>query len=472
MEPERFHWDDTQSVEKRAAQIFKQHAEELNLWISQRFAILMALQWIMGIVFAVYVSPQTWAGSRSQIHIHVYAAIFLGGMIASFPIFCALYRSKHWLTPHVIAIGQMLASALLIHLTGGRIETHFHVFGSLAFLAYYKDWKVILSATAVVAFDHAFRGIYWPESVYGITVVQPWRFLEHAGWVVFEDIFLLNSIAEGLKDVRRAALRQAELEIVNSLIETKVQERTTALALANKKISENQKQLTQSEKMSAVGQLAAGVAHEINNPLGIILGFAQGLAQRLKAGDVLEVPIKSIEREALRCKNLVQDLLTFSRAYQQNQVPMDLNLAIEGSLSLINASSKMNSVEIHKDLGPSLPQIIGNLNQIQQIVINLANNAIDAMPKGGVLGVQTSVQSNDGYTWIQLIISDTGKGIDKEIQSKIFDPFFTTKPVGKGTGLGLSLVYDIVKKHSGSIDLESEPGLTRFRIKFPKIENL
>src|SRR5688572_15222679 len=128
------------------------------------------------------------------------------------PILLAIFRPGTALTRYVIAASQMLSSALLIHLTGGRIETHFHVFGSLAFLAFYLDWKVILTATVVVAADHFARGVFWPESVYGVANPEWWRFLEHAGWVAFEDVFLIWSCIFGQREFRVAAERQAEME--------------------------------------------------------------------------------------------------------------------------------------------------------------------------------------------------------------------------------------------------------------------
>src|SRR5207302_3533886 len=124
------------------------------------------------------------------------AALFLGGLIIVLPVGLAAFRPGNIWTRHTIGIGQMLMGALLIHLTGGRIETHFHVFGSLAFLAFYRDWRVLLSATTVVAADHFFRGVYAPQSVYGTPSAEWWRWLEHAGWVVFEDIFLTVSILQ------------------------------------------------------------------------------------------------------------------------------------------------------------------------------------------------------------------------------------------------------------------------------------
>src|SRR5205814_10316677 len=153
-------------------------------------AFLMGVQWVFGIVAALIISPRTWAGMGSQVHPHVWAAVILGGILSTPPILLAVFLPGRALTRYVISIAQMLWSALLIHLTGGRIETHFHVFGSLAFLAFYRDWKVLVPATVVVAADHLVRQLYWPESVYGVSSPEWWRFLEHAGWVIFADIFL------------------------------------------------------------------------------------------------------------------------------------------------------------------------------------------------------------------------------------------------------------------------------------------
>ncbi|MBI3307680.1 MAG: PAS domain S-box protein [Candidatus Omnitrophica bacterium] len=213
----------------------------------------------------------------------------------------------------------------------------------------------------------------------------------------------------------------------------------------------------QSEKMAAIGQLAGGVAHEINNPLGIILGFSQNIVKRVKPGDPFELPLKSIEREAVRCKNLVQDLLTFSRIGKVEKESIDLKEAIEGALSLVLAQSKIKNVELIKEF-TEVPRVIANKNQIQQVIINLSNNAMDAMPKGGKLIIRlkkTKMEQQDG---VEIQVADTGQGIPPEIRSKIFNPFFTTKDIGKGTGLGLSLVYEIVEKHQGVIRFDSEVG--------------
>lgn len=443
------------------------------------FAVLMVIQWVLAIGTALWISPRTWAGTNFQVHLHVWATLFLGGALTFYPVYLALTHTGQTLTRHVIGVSQMLMSALLIHLTGGRIETHFHVFGSLAFLAFYRDWKVLIPATIVVAVDHWIRGVYWPQSVYGILSASPWRWLEHAGWVIFEDIFLVISCLRQCEEMQIIAERAAKLESTNEIIEAKVKERTRELLWAKQSLENEmherkrlEKVMLQSEKMVAVGQLAGGVAHEINNPLGIILGFAQSVGKRIQAGDPLEMPLKTIEREAMRCTQLVRDLLTFSRAEKTEKEWVDLQEAIEGALSLVLAQSRVKGIELKRDLEANIPKVKANRVHIQQIVINLCNNAIDAMPGKGVLTIRMKHASLDKTKGIRLDVEDTGQGIPEEIKSQIFNPFFTTKEVGRGTGLGLSLVYEIVQKHQGQITLDSKVGKgTTFHVFLPIEEN-
>ena len=148
-----------------------------------------------------------------------WAAIFLGGAITLFPVSLALLQPGKKLTRYVIAVSQMLMSALLIHMTGGRIETHFHVFGSLAILAIYRDWRVFIPATLIVAVDHFVRGVYFPQSVFGVLVTSPWRWVEHAGWVIFEDIFLIRSCFQSMQEMRNIAHQTAELEAAHAMVE-------------------------------------------------------------------------------------------------------------------------------------------------------------------------------------------------------------------------------------------------------------
>ena len=197
---------------ERADELFEQHRQEIVRNTDRLFARLMFFQWLAGILIALFVAPLTWAGQSSQVHIHVWAAIFLGGAISIFPIWMTRIWPGAPVTRYVIAVAQMLMSALLIALTGGRIETHFHVFGSLVILSFYRDWRVLIPATIVVALDHFVRGIYWPYSVYGVLTASPLRSIEHAGWVIFENAFLVISCLRSIREMRSIANRTAALE--------------------------------------------------------------------------------------------------------------------------------------------------------------------------------------------------------------------------------------------------------------------
>ena len=204
-----------QAIVGRAEERFQAHWMEIVSWTDRLFAKLMVGQWLFAIVIALVVSPYAWEGRVRTMHAHVWFAIFLGGAISAFPIALAVRRAGWVVTCHVIAGAQMLWSALLIHLTGGRIETHFHVFGSLGILAFYRDWTVLATATVVVAAEHLIRGLVWPESVYGVANPEWWRFLEHAFWVVFSVVFLAMSCLRALKEMRLMAERGAHIEALS-----------------------------------------------------------------------------------------------------------------------------------------------------------------------------------------------------------------------------------------------------------------
>jgi signal transduction histidine kinase len=278
-------------------------------------------------------------------------------------------------------------------------------------------------------------------------------------------VVFFNRMTEDLSKSR------LEIEEYSKTLEQKVDERT-------KELMESKEKLYQTSKMAAVGQLAGGVAHEINNPMGVILGFAQVIAKSVKEGEPLYMPLKSIEREALRCKHLVENLLTFSRINKIDKETMDMNDVIDWTLKLVEAQAKVKDVRIIREYAADLQAIKANKQQLQQVFVNLCNNAIDAMPGGGKITITTlnhprqkdeSGAEQNGF--VEISIADTGQGIAKEIKDHIFEPFFTTKEIGKGTGLGLSLCYEIIQKHKGTIEAESplKEGVqgTRFRIKLP-----
>jgi signal transduction histidine kinase len=221
-------------------------------------------------------------------------------------------------------------------------------------------------------------------------------------------------------------------------------------------LKETQAQLVQSEKLAAFGQLGAGIAHEVKNPLAGILGYAQLSLRKSEPDTVLHNNLKIIEKETKRCRTIIDNLLKFARQEKVERKPLELNRVVEDTAALMDHQLGMHRIRLEKELARDLPAILGNANQLQQILMNLLLNAQQAMEgTGGKIRITTG-RTGDGRAEVR--ISDTGPGIPKEIQARLFEPFFTTKPAGKGTGLGLSVTYGIVKDHEGEILVESDPG--------------
>jgi len=213
-------------------------------------------------------------------------------------------------------------------------------------------------------------------------------------------------------------------------------------------------QLYHTEKLASLGQLAAGVAHEINNPLAIILGFSDMLLERLDQDSKEYEMIETIERQGNNCKKIVENLMTFARAPEKDQYDTDINRCVETVLEVVTNTLLTKKVKLEAELAEGLPRVRGDAAQLQQVFLNLINNAVMAMPQGGHLTITTGLDGDRDQVRIRFI--DTGEGIKKEHLPKIYDPFFTTRKVGEGTGLGLSVSYAIVTKFGGTIACESQ----------------
>ncbi|MGK0186650.1 MAG: PAS domain S-box-containing protein [Verrucomicrobiales bacterium] len=577
------------------AERFQDNLKESSAKHDRMFSGIILVQWAIAIAIAAAISPRTWQGLDNVTHPHLIAAILLGGIISIVPAYLGYFRAGALSTRYIIASSQVMMSALLIHLTGGRIETHFHVFGSLAVLAFYRSERILTVAAAIVFIDHVVRGIFWPESVFGMLVGSPiFRSLEHACWVVFEVVFLCIAIRRGRHEVYDLCRHQVAIENASRQLERRVEERTGELKTSEEqarslfehaviglfrctpdgkllaanpamvqilgysseaglvsevdhilevsadsdenpqgadwfakvrdhgelrhkdtvwirkdssKVSvrisaknfttedgtpeylegcvedisdqlELEERYLQAQKVQAVGQLTAGVAHDFNNILTTIIGYTDLILCDQDTDRDLRNQIIEVRKAAQQAVDLTSQLLAFSRKQTIQPTTFQLNSVVKDMGKMLNRIVGEN-VKTTIKLNENLPPAYADPAQVQQLLLNLAVNAKEAMTSGGCLTVETEIHEFGGDytalcdgleagTYVAIAISDTGVGIAKDVMDRIFEPFFTTKAKWGGTGLGLSTCHGIAKKSGGNITVYSEVGVgTTFRVYLP-----
>jgi signal transduction histidine kinase len=343
-------------------------------------------------------------------------------------------------------------------------------------LAFYRDWHVLLTASTVVAADHFVRGLFWPESVYGTALASPWRFAEHAGWVVVEDIFLIIACQQGLREMLEVAQRQANLEVTNKHL-------SGANGQLRAEIEQHQRTQQELEiardtaeaANRAKSEFLANMSHELRTPLNAIIGFSDVLSEQVfgPLNENQQQYVTDVLDSGQHLLSLVNDILDLAKvesgAMEVEWKVLQLPALIERTLQMFRERAMRHGVRLQAELPPDLGEVAVDERRLKQLLYNFLSNALKFTPEGGEINVRARCTAEH----VTISVADTGVGIAPAEQQKIFDTFYqvdsSLTKSQQGTGLGLTLVRKIAELHEGRVWVESEPGYgSEFFFQWPR----
>ncbi len=470
---------------RRADHLYATRYDRLCATTDRLMVGVLLAQWVIAIVAVLVFSPSTWSGDTSYLHPHVWQVLLLGGLLTVVPVVLGVYFPGKASTRFAMAIGQVGWSALWIHLSGGRIEAHFHVFVSLALLAWYRDWRLLVLAAGLVAADHIVRGLLWPESVFGDPIVTLLRPMEHIVWVILQVGLLSVAIRRSNQEAYESCLQYGRLRERHLQVEAEVNLRTRELRdraedlesvrhvlqsrtelLADEAQRRALAQTRAEQANQSKSMFLANMSHEIRTPLTAVTGYADVLLERLKRPDNLEAA-SAIKRNGEHLLRVIDDVLDLSKIeagkFEIENLPVELMPIFSDVVSVIQARAQAKSLQFSWKFQGRIPERIeSDATRLRQILLNILGNAVKFTDTGEIAIVVRLDPSAVERPRLEIQVRDRGIGMTAEQLARIFSPFMqadnsTSRRFG-GTGLGLIISRQLARRLGGDVTVESQPG--------------
>ncbi len=458
------------NLKERTAELFKEHLRNIRQVTNSIFFGLLLLQWSAAIILSFITAPASWEGANGTIHPNIWLTFVLGGALFVIPaIQIHLAPTRSW-TGGIVAIAQMAFSMLFIHLSDNRVETHFHIFGSLALLAFYRDTRIILLATSLVIADHFMKHSLLQNFMHASTSGDHWRTIELAWWLGFEAVFLCIATVRSHAEMRRMASSQANLEATNKVIEERIAERTRELQAARD---------TAIQASKSKSEFLSNVSHEIRTPMNAIIGMTE-LALKTHLTMEQRDYLSTSHEASIALLSLLNEILDFSKieAGKLMIANEDFNLRdlLHNTIKPLAFKAAEANLELICSVAQDVPtNLVGDSLRTRQILTNLIGNALKFTHRGEVAIVINVVSQTPKSAKLRFEVKDTGIGIEADQLKNIFEAFqqadsTTTRRYG-GTGLGLSISNSLLRLMGGSalhVESESGQGSTfSFELDFP-----